>query len=196
MENLGKRKRNKAWGVLALFCTVLIGILICAAIYVAFFPYNIMPAAMERAIFPVVDDNMGEALPYGSMAIVEKMQEPHRGDVAAILSGERIIAARVAGETDTEYSLAYDKSGDKFKATRAEIIGTVTFYSGGAGYVVSWLNTYRYFVVALGAILLIVAAAFAATAGMRARKREKRELIMLFEQYGQKYDEEEMGIEY
>lgn len=196
MEFTKSRKKSAGKRFWTAFGVIILIIVMIAAIYVAFLPNDIFPSFMETKVFPVETANMAEALPKGSMAYVEKLSLPAPGDVAAYIDSGIIECARVATETQSDYTLAFDKGGDSFKIDRKKIIGTVTFYSDNIGYIVMWLNTYRIAIAALGAVLIIAAICFGATASRRKRSRENRQLREMFDFYGEKYDEEENEIDY
>lgn len=175
-----------------------IGFLLLAMMtYTAFFADRLLPEAMHYQWSPVMQDDMGQALPEGSLAVVDRRGSPAEGEVGAYRDAQGKMAfGRVRREEVNQLYVAADQAEEAVAVGRGEMEGAVHLYVAGLGRVVVFLHTYRLTMAAVAVLYLALLVMLACTKGPRQRNRKRRELMDLFAFYGDKYDLEETGIDY
>lgn len=192
-----KRIGGKIGAVLGWGVAILIGILLALATYIGFFADHLLPGFCSRQLSPVVQRDMGQALPEGSLAVVDLAAAPEQGEVAAYRDEKgRMLFGRMCGAQQGGYLLKGDLEEKAQMLEPEQLSGTVHFYVSRLGGLVTTLATYRLTIAATTAVYLLVLLAALFTRGKRRRARRRRELVELFAFYGEKYDMEEADIDY
>lgn len=180
------------WGL-----AILVGILLALATYIGFFADRLLPGSWGRQLSPMVQREMGQALPEGSLAVVDLKAQPAKGEVAAYRDDQgRMLFGRVTDQQQDLCLVKGDLEEKTQKLQRQQLSGTVHFYISRLGGLVTMLANYRLTVAATAAVYILVLLAALFTRGRRRRARRRRELIELFAFYGEKYDMEESDIDY
>lgn len=188
----GKIRAALGWGL-----AFLVGAVLVLATYIGFFADHLLPGFCSRQLSPVVQRDMGPALPEGSLAVVDLLAAPEPEEAAAYRDEEgRMLFGRVCGREQGAYLLKGDLGQTVERLEPERISGTVHLYVSGLGTLVTTLAAYRLTVAATAAVYLLVLLAALFTRGRRRRARRRKELVELFAFYGEKYDMEEADIDY
>ena len=195
---MAKRKRQNRGLAIAGYVAACVGVLLLAVMtYTAFFADRLLPEGLPYQWSPVNQTDMGQALPEGALAVVDKQLYPSEREVGAYRDEEgRMVFGRVAKEEVNQLVLTADQGEASATVERSAMEGAVHLYVAGLGAVVELLHTYRLTVAAVAVLYLALLLVLVCTRGTRQRSRKRRELIELFAFYGDKYDLEETGIDY
>ena len=192
-----KRIGGKIGAILGWGLAIAIGLALAAATYIGFFANRLLPEFCGYQLSPVIQQDMGQALPEGALAVVNLRSLPEENEAAAYRDEEgRMRFGRLCGREGAAYLLKADLSRQTERLAADRLAGVVHLYVSGLGKLTETLETYRLTVAATAAgyILVLLTALF--TRGKRRRDRRRRELMELFAFYGEKYDMEEADIDY
>lgn len=192
-----KRMGGKIGGILGWVLAIGVGLALAAATYVGFFANYLLPSFCGYQLSPVLQRDMGQALPEGGLAVVDLRSMPEQDEAAAYRDDEgRMRFGRLCGREGEDFLLKADLSQQTETLTPDRLAGAVRFYVSGLGGLVTTLETYRLTVAATAAVYILALLAALFTRGKRRRQRRRRELVELFAFYGEKYDMEEADIDY
>ena len=180
------------WGI-----AVAVGAALALAAYVGFFTDSLLPSFCGYQLSPVIQRDMGRALPEGGLAVVDLRSAPEQNEAAAYRDEEgRMRFGRLCGREGEAYLIKADLGQQTEQLSPDRVAGTVHLYVSGLGGLAIALETYRLTVAATAAVYILVLRAALFTRGKRRRERRRRELMELFAFYGEKYDMEEADIDY
>ncbi|WP_458863582.1 hypothetical protein [Acidaminobacterium chupaoyuni] len=192
----GKKKKYKTGRVIGLVFVILLFLILCLLTYSAFRPFSLLPQGLNWQAAPVAENTLKNSLPKGSLAMIDRLKTPHQNDMAAYRENDQIKFGRVAEEKAEGYQLQNETDSKSVFIDRVKIYGAVPYYIANLGALLLLLNEFRLTMVAVCALYLVFWLLFLATAPARRKMRKKKELMELFEFYGEKYDIEEAGIDY
>lgn len=192
-----KRIGGKIGGILGWGLAIAIGLALAAATYIGFFANRLLPEFCGYQLSPVIQQDMGQALPEGALAVVNLRSLPEENEAAAYRDEEgRMRFGRLCGREGAAYLLKADLSRQTERLAADRLAGVVHLYVSGLGKLTETLETYRLTVAATAAVYILVLLTALFTRGKRRRDRRRRELMELFAFYGEKYDMEEADIDY
>ena len=192
-----KRIGGKIGGILGWGLAIAVGLALAAATYIGFFANRLLPEFCGYQLSPVIQQDMGQALPEGALAVVNLRSLPEENEAAAYRDEEgRMRFGRLCGREGAAYLLKADLSRQTERLAADRLAGVVHLYISGLGELTETLETYRLTVAATAAVYILVLLTALFTRGKRRRDRRRRELMELFAFYGEKYDMEEADIDY
>lgn len=192
-----KRIGGKIGGILGWGLAIAVGLALAAATYIGFFANRLLPEFCGYQLSPVIQQDMGQALPEGALAVVNLRSLPEENEAAAYRDEEgRMRFGRLCGREGAAYLLKADLSRQTERLAADRLAGVVHLYVSGLGELTETLETYRLTVAATAAVYILVLLTALFTRGKRRRDRRRRELMELFAFYGEKYDMEEADIDY
>lgn len=192
-----KRIGGKIGGILGWGLAIAVGLALAAATYIGFFANRLLPEFCGYQLSPVIQQDMGQALPEGALAVVNLRSLPEENEAAAYRDEEgRMRFGRLCGKEGAAYLLKADLSRQTERLAADRLAGVVHLYVSGLGELTETLETYRLTVAATAAVYILVLLTALFTRGKRRRDRRRRELMELFAFYGEKYDMEEADIDY
>lgn len=192
-----KRIGGKIGAILGWGLAIAIGLALAAATYIGFFANRLLPEFCGYQLSPVIQQDMGQALPEGALAVVNLRSLPEENEAAAYRDEEgRMRFGRLCGREGAAYLLKADLSRQTERLAADRLAGVVHLYVSGLGELTETLETYRLTVAATAAVYILVLLTALFTRGKRRRDRRRRELMELFAFYGEKYDMEEADIDY
>lgn len=192
-----KRIGGKIGGILGWGLAIAVGLALAAATYIGFFANRLLPEFCGYQLSPVIQQDMGQALPEGALAVVNLRSLPEENEAAAYRDEEgRMRFGRLCGKEGAAYLLKADLSRQTERLAADRLAGVVHLYVSGLGKLTETLETYRLTVAATAAVYILVLLTALFTRGKRRRDRRRRELMELFAFYGEKYDMEEADIDY
>lgn len=192
-----KRIGGKIGGILGWGLAIAIGLALAAATYIGFFANRLLPEFCGYQLSPVIQQDMGQALPEGALAVVNLRSLPEENEAAAYRDEEgRMRFGRLCGKEGAAYLLKADLSRQTERLAADRLAGVVHLYVSGLGKLTETLETYRLTVAATTAVYILILLTALFTRGKRRRDRRRRELMELFAFYGEKYDMEEADIDY
>lgn len=192
-----KRIGGKIGAILGWGLAIAIGLALAAATYIGFFANRLLPEFCGYQLSPVIQQDMGQALPEGALAVVNLRSLPEENEAAAYRDEEgRMRFGRLCGREGAAYLLKADLSRQTERLAADRLAGVVHLYVSGLGKLTETLETYRLTVAATAAVYILVLLTALFTRGKRRRDRRRRELMELFAFYGEKYDMEEADIDY
>lgn len=192
-----KRIGGKIGGILGWGLAIAVGLALAAATYIGFFANRLLPEFCGYQLSPVIQQDMGQALPEGALAVVNLRSLPEENEAAAYRDEEgRMRFGRLCGREGAAYLLKADLSRQTERLAADRLAGVVHLYVSGLGKLTETLETYRLTVAATAAVYILVLLTALFTRGKRRRDRRRRELMELFAFYGEKYDMEEADIDY
>lgn len=192
-----KRIGGKIGGILGWGLAIAVGLALAAATYIGFFANRLLPEFCGYQLSPVIQQDMGQALPEGALAVVNLRSLPEENEAAAYRDEEgRMRFGRLCGKEGAAYLLKADLSRQTERLAADRLAGVVHLYISGLGELTETLETYRLTVAATAAVYILVLLTALFTRGKRRRDRRRRELMELFAFYGEKYDMEEADIDY
>lgn len=192
-----KRIGGKIGGILGWGLAIAIGLALAAATYIGFFANRLLPEFCGYQLSPVIQQDMGQALPEGALAVVNLRSLPEENEAAAYRDEEgRMRFGRLCGREGAAYLLKADLSRQTERLAADRLAGVVHLYVSGLGKLTETLETYRLTVAATAAVYILILLTALFTRGKRRRDRRRRELMELFAFYGEKYDMEEADIDY
>lgn len=192
-----KRIGGKIGGILGWGLAIAVGLALAAATYIGFFANRLLPEFCGYQLSPVIQQDMGQALPEGALAVVNLRSLPEENEAAAYRDEEgRMRFGRLCGREGAAYLLKADLSRQTERLAADRLAGVVHLYVSGLGKLTETLETYRLTVAATTAVYILILLTALFTRGKRRRDRRRRELMELFAFYGEKYDMEEADIDY
>lgn len=192
-----KRIGGKIGGILGWGLAIAVGLALAAATYIGFFANRLLPEFCGYQLSPVIQQDMGQALPEGALAVVNLRSLPEENEAAAYRDEEgRMRFGRLCGREGAAYLLKADLSRQTERLAADRLAGVVHLYVSGLGKLTETLETYRLTVAATAAVYILILLTALFTRGKRRRDRRRRELMELFAFYGEKYDMEEADIDY
>lgn len=192
-----KRIGGKIGGILGWGLAIAVGLALAAATYIGFFANRLLPEFCGYQLSPVIQQDMGQALPEGALAVVNLRSLPEENEAAAYRDEEgRMRFGRLCGREGAAYLLKADLSRQTDRLAADRLAGVVHLYVSGLGELTETLETYRLTVAATTAVYILILLTALFTRGKRRRDRRRRELMELFAFYGEKYDMEEADIDY
>lgn len=192
-----KRIGGKIGAILGWGLAIAVGLALAAATYIGFFANRLLPEFCGYQLSPVIQQDMGQALPEGALAVVNLRSLPEENEAAAYRDEEgRMRFGRLCGKEGAAYLLKADLSRQTERLAADRLAGVVHLYVSGLGKLTETLETYRLTVAATAAVYILVLLTALFTRGKRRRDRRRRELMELFAFYGEKYDMEEADIDY
>lgn len=192
-----KRIGGKIGAILGWGLAIAVGLALAAATYIGFFANRLLPEFCGYQLSPVIQQDMGQALPEGALAVVNLRSLPEENEAAAYRDEEgRMRFGRLCGREGAAYLLKADLSRQTERLAADRLAGVVHLYVSGLGELTETLETYRLTVAATTAVYILILLTALFTRGKRRRDRRRRELMELFAFYGEKYDMEEADIDY
>lgn len=192
-----KRIGGRIGAILGWGLAIAVGLALAAATYIGFFANRLLPEFCGYQLSPVIQQDMGQALPEGALAVVNLRSLPEENEAAAYRDEEgRMRFGRLCGKEGAAYLLKADLSRQTERLAADRLAGVVHLYVSGLGKLTETLETYRLTVAATAAVYILVLLTALFTRGKRRRDRRRRELMELFAFYGEKYDMEEADIDY
>ena len=165
--------QKRGTGRIILSCVLVL--LIAVVFYLSLCGSNILPKNCKYGLYTV--DETNGFVPDGSLVLVDKTAETSGADkvVAEINGSVSVCADADAGEN---------------------AIGPVKSEIYYLGYAVSFFNQFRYYICTLCVLAFAGIIVFNATANVRFKKKRKKMLIELFDEYGEHFDSEDGDSQY
>ena len=188
------------------FWTVfLIIIMILAAALSCFISVRPAGIYLQWARFGVYGtaEGVNQLVPAGSIIITDRMHSKDTAYVAAVFinNGDDSYPAAhqsaLVGQLDSEDGKYYltNNSGNNIAVNEWQI-EPVVYYIDHIGYIALLMHTYRYVLWGVWAAAFVLVIVLVCTSGNRRAKRKQKELIKVFDFYGEKFDTEEENTEY
>ena len=193
------KKPKRFWTVLLIIIMILAAALTCII--------SIKPAGMYFgwARFGVYGTMSGvdKLVPPGSLIITDRMADRESSSLAAVFitdgdgsypaSTQSALVGRLYTE-DGKYYIT-DNSENRIAVNEWQI-EPVVYYIDYIGHIALLMHVYRYIIWGVWAAAFVIVVVLICTSGNRRAKRKQKELIKIFDFYGEKYDSEEQDTDY
>ena len=191
-------KPKRALTVLLILFLVFAAAISC---FVSIYPAGIYAEWARFGVYSTME-GMDNFIPKGSLIITDRTSVVSENYVAAafIKNGDSAypddtysVLLGILKIDDGIYNISNDNKSLEVNKQQVE---TVVFYIDHIGTAFYVMHNYRYFIWAGWAAVFAVVIVMIATSSNRRNKKKQKQLVKIFEFYGEKYDSEEQDTDY